>query len=70
MTKEEMKSELNFPIYGEHIYNFLCLHEEDPLSHPYEDAWILCTTEVQGTTMIGIYKWQKEGNPKNIHAYT
>lgn len=70
MTKKEMQSEINFPIYGEHIYNFVSLHKDDPLSHPCEDSWILCLVDTKGTPMVGIYKWQKENNPKNITGYT
>ena len=69
MTKEEMKSEINFPIYGERIYTFMSIGEA-PESQPCEDAWILCIAETKGVRMIGLYKWQKEDNPKNIFAYT
>lgn len=69
MTKEEMKSEIKFPIYGQHIYNFLSMGK-DPESQPYEYSWILCLVETKGHSMMGIYKWGKEDNPKNISAYT
>lgn len=69
MTKEQMKSEVKFPIYGDKFYSFLQMGH-DPITHPSEDAWILCIAETKGGNMMGIYKWQKENNPKNIFGYT
>lgn len=69
MTKDEMRAELRFPLYGPRIFEMTGLEE---ISHNkiVVNAWIMCVVRLtNGTSFWGIYKWQKEKNPSNICSY-
>ena len=70
MTKEEMLKEIKFPVIGNTINNFVGLIQGNESTYPAEDSWIMCFVDIEGmTNSLGLYKWQKENNPQNIHGY-
>lgn len=69
MTKEEMRKELKFPILATTAFNMVGM-SDDPQNHPSENSWIIVYCSLpKDRTFFGIYKWQKENNPTNIHGW-
>lgn len=68
MTKQKMRKEIKFPVYGPAIFNMLGMGETER-EQPSINAWIIGIATVKGSPSLGLYKWQKKDNPTNIHGW-
>lgn len=77
MTKEEMLKEIKFPILAPPALTFISMLDKSIdinkqpsfADIPVADAWIGCFFKTEKDSWFGVYKWQKENNPKEIYAW-